>query len=392
MADDAMAMETVVKEDAMEVVSKDPISFTYVYIPCDDTKSMEERTMNTTKDKVLGCLLDVFRPHFAAAGKLETPEQRQALKDQIQQQMTKSGQPGQNPATQAITDEQLEMMCDSQTVDIVPLIPAVAAGKFISVTCYVDDRGSAKQLPHNRRATALVSASGGSVAVLGDAFVARALDNEAEDMVRYDFKLSEFDPDSPWLKEAWRVKDVIERTRDGVSHVDATADAAAEAPDVSVDGDSLPFVPQIEPPMPLHERAAAAEHIKGLGNTHFKAGSLPQCVSLYKKALRYLDIHPPVPGEQGKATRLACLNNAAASYLKLNLPKKVVQYADNALKLESKNVKALFRKGSALRALSKYEEAVDTLQIAAAADPSDAGIKAELARADKELKKFRYGW
>eukprot|EP00961_Rhodomonas_salina_P230890 3120051-Rhodomonas_salina.3 len=57
MADDAMAMETVVKEDAMEVVSKDPISFTYVYIPCDDTKSMEERTMNTTKDKVLGCLL-----------------------------------------------------------------------------------------------------------------------------------------------------------------------------------------------------------------------------------------------------------------------------------------------------------------------------------------------
>ena len=37
----------------------------------------------------------------------------------------------------------------------------------------------------NERATGLVSASGGSVTVVGDAFVARAYDNEAEDMVRY---------------------------------------------------------------------------------------------------------------------------------------------------------------------------------------------------------------
>ena len=49
------------------------------------------------------------------------------------------------------------MMADSQTVDIVPLIPAISAGGFVSVSLYVDDKGTAKELPTNVRATGLIS-------------------------------------------------------------------------------------------------------------------------------------------------------------------------------------------------------------------------------------------
>jgi hypothetical protein len=35
---------------------------------------------------------------------------------------------------------------------------------------------------------------------------------------------------------------------------------------------------------------------------------------------------------------------------------------------------------------------VGALERAAELDPKDAAIKAELAKADKQLKKFRYGW
>jgi len=58
MADDSMAVDAV-QDENHESVSKDPVSFTYVYIPCDETKSIEERRMDTTKDQVLGCLLGV---------------------------------------------------------------------------------------------------------------------------------------------------------------------------------------------------------------------------------------------------------------------------------------------------------------------------------------------
>ena len=60
-----------------------------------------------------------------------------------------------------------------------PCVPQLKPGKYVSVTMYVDDKGSAKELPHNERATALAAAAGvASTDVVGDAFVARAYDNE----------------------------------------------------------------------------------------------------------------------------------------------------------------------------------------------------------------------
>jgi Flp pilus assembly protein TadD len=52
----------------------------------------------------------------------------------------------------------------------------------------------------------------------------------------------------------------------------------------------------------------------------------------------------------------------------------------------------LTSQGSAHRAQGEWEAAVTSLERAAEIDPKDAAVKAELAKADKQLKKFRYGW
>jgi hypothetical protein len=140
-------------------------------------------------------------------------------------QMKKQGQqPDQN-------DAMLDVMADSQTVDIVPLIPALKPGGFISVTLYVDDKGNAKELPLNSRATALVSACGANPTdVLGDAFVARAYDNEAEDMKRLDFSLRDMEPSAKWFREAFRLKAVLVLTREGTPQDEAANKVPRTAP------------------------------------------------------------------------------------------------------------------------------------------------------------------
>ena len=52
-----------------------------------------------------------------------------------------------------VTNEMVDKMSTSTLVDVVPLVPAVPAAKYVSVTLYVDDKGSVKNLPINERAT-----------------------------------------------------------------------------------------------------------------------------------------------------------------------------------------------------------------------------------------------
>ena len=91
----------------------------------------------------------------------------------------------------------------SQTCDILQLLPPTPKSSWVGVSMYVDDKGAervasclrlgklsrepprkralvgvAKQLPPNRRASEVCRQCGLSVEVLGDAFVARAWDDQ----------------------------------------------------------------------------------------------------------------------------------------------------------------------------------------------------------------------
>ncbi len=64
-------------------------------------------------------------------------------------------------------------LIQSESVDIVTLLPPLAEFGYITVSLYVDDRGVARGLPHNERATGLLQAvSTRAGPILGDAFLA----------------------------------------------------------------------------------------------------------------------------------------------------------------------------------------------------------------------------
>ncbi len=62
-------------------------------------------------------------------------------------------------------------------VDSVPLVLNTAAVKHVGVNLYVDDKGMAKNLPVNTRASAIAQACGRLLEVRGDSFIARVFDN-----------------------------------------------------------------------------------------------------------------------------------------------------------------------------------------------------------------------
>ncbi len=62
--------------------------------------------------------------------------------------------------------------------------------KHVGVNLYVDDQGEAKQLPVNKRASAICAAVGRDIQVRGDAFISRFFDND-DVFERHDFRLAE---------------------------------------------------------------------------------------------------------------------------------------------------------------------------------------------------------
>ncbi|TMW57261.1 hypothetical protein Poli38472_003186 [Pythium oligandrum] len=174
-------------------------SFYVVYVPTDEAKELEEWTIALPDDKEeqIGCLTDRLRQHFkestSANASTSTKEQQEIFKKQLLSQLP--------PGTQ-MNDAMLQMMLQMDSlVDSIPLVLNTKAVQHVGVNMYVDDKGTAKGLPTNIRASAIAQACGKMVEVKGDAFIARVFDND-DDFVRLDFRLGEVTMDAEWIQLA----------------------------------------------------------------------------------------------------------------------------------------------------------------------------------------------
>lgn len=75
--------------------------------------------------------------------------------------------------------------------------------------------------------------------------------------------------------------------------------------------------------------------------------------------------------------------NRAMAYLKLEEYAKVIEDADEALKLKPGYLKAYHRKGKAYGCLEQYEKAVENYQIILKQEPSQADVLKDLEAAKK---------
>lgn len=155
-------------------------SFCVVYVPADEARAPEEWQVALPADKEaqLGCLTERLRAHFkqsssgngSSSGHSEG-QQREIFKQQLLSQL---------PAGASLSEDMLQMMLGMDSlVDSFPLVVNTPAERHVGVNMYVDDKGTAKGLPTNRRASALAQACGRMIEVRGDAFIARVFDNGA---------------------------------------------------------------------------------------------------------------------------------------------------------------------------------------------------------------------
>ena len=112
--------------------------------------------------------------------------------------------------------------------------------------------------------------------------------------------------------------------------------------------------------LPRDERLAYGAAMRAEGNAQFARGDHADAIRTYALAMAGLDLT-----EEREATlrtiALPLWANSAASYLALRRPRECVRCCDEALRIDGGHVKARLRRGAALLALDRYDEALACL-------------------------------
>lgn len=136
----------------------------------------------------------------------------------------------------------------------------------------------------------------------------------------------------------------------------------------------------------------AVDSIKAFGNEQYKKQDYKMALRKYRKALCYLDVcwemEEDIDEEESSSlrkTKSQIFTNSSACKLKLGDLQGALLDTDLAMRDGEDNVKALFRQGQAYMALNDVDAAVESFKKALELEPSDGGIKKELAAANKKI-------
>jgi FK506-binding protein 4/5 len=189
---------------------------------------------------------------------------------------------------------------------------------------------------------------------------------------------------------------------------DAVAASAAPSSDASTPNATTK---KRRRPMPKTVEAKIAEGVyyKEEGNRKFKAGKYRKALVRYHKVFcfikglprmgddmsQYASAAGATPLSADSETQVDALsatvhNNLAMTYLKLGEAEKAVDAADRCLKLQPKNIKALFRKAQAFAALNDTDAALGQCGALLALDPAHKTglrLKARLLKAQQVAQK-----
>ncbi|XP_041647369.1 peptidyl-prolyl cis-trans isomerase FKBP8 [Cheilinus undulatus] len=146
--------------------------------------------------------------------------------------------------------------------------------------------------------------------------------------------------------------------------------------------------------LPPAEKIALASHKRERGNVHFQRGDYAFAVNSYSIALQIAESSSKVdisPEEESELidVKVKCLNNMAASQLKLDHYDVALKSCVSALAHQPDNIKALFRMGKVLALQGEYTEAIQSLRKALKLEPSNKTIHAELSKLVKKNSEQR---
>ncbi|XP_024451585.1 peptidyl-prolyl cis-trans isomerase FKBP62 isoform X2 [Populus trichocarpa] len=143
--------------------------------------------------------------------------------------------------------------------------------------------------------------------------------------------------------------------------------------------------------MNTDEKIEAAGKKKEEGNVLFKAGKYAKASKRYEKAVKYIEYDSSFSEEekkQAKALKVACNLNNAACKLKLKDYKQAEKLCTKVLELESRNVKALYRRAQAYIQLADLDLAEFDIKKALEIDPDNRDVKLEHKTLKEKMKEY----
>lgn len=166
----------------------------FVFVPADITKPLEDLSVVTQNDEdEVGCVMNYVRDRLSDAP-IALGEFKETMASNLRER-----QP--DFSADMITDEQWMKMASTRTVESIPLQSHKKLTQFIGVNMYVDDGGSFKQLPFNRRAELIAARCGQLLQIRGDAYISRVYDDENR-FQRLDIDVNEVSRTTEWLNSA----------------------------------------------------------------------------------------------------------------------------------------------------------------------------------------------
>jgi len=174
------------------------MGFKYVLIPCSPNEDMKEFEFESD---VTDLSSDTFRAHVEGFFKaLNQNADKDMLMDQLKQ---RTGIDLQEKAKNGeLVDGALENLMTATSLEIFPVLMPTKDTDFIAVSFYLDDKGVAKDLEENPRASGLAQACGfPSQTFRGDIFVGKVFDDTEDEWRRVDFTLKEdCNADAHWVQ------------------------------------------------------------------------------------------------------------------------------------------------------------------------------------------------
>lgn len=144
--------------------------------------------------------------------------------------------------------------------------------------------------------------------------------------------------------------------------------------------------------MDTAEKLEQAEISKTKGTEFFKANKFNIAVKYYKRIDEYLKSEDSLQGDEAEKRKnllLAAHLNLAMCYLKLKEDYQACQSCNDALQIDAKNEKGLFRRGTANLNLQNFDLALTDFNTVLEIDPQNKAAKNQIVVTNQKKKQLR---
>lgn len=338
--------------------------FWYVYIPAVETQAVEERQFTGNSEEELRATLT---RHFRSVLMSEDAKKAMGLHlaAEAEKNMKKHSRVEEvnSSPTPAAQDALIAGYLEQNAYEVVPIVMPSLRNAFVGVSLYVDDCGQFKDLPLNSRACQLAQRE-----VRGDAFMLSNHDDPALD--------------------AW------ERVDTHLPQYEAIYASPSNAP-INVH-DSTQMASANQQREDAAKRIEEADILKAMeakadGNRHVSAAEWAEAVASYSTAVDLTTGRRDLLADEQGATqlRVSVLLNRCLCFLKLQKFSKAVPDAEDVLRLDAANLKAMYRLAQAQTGLREIGAANITIDLFERSQGSADDVKCLRAAAQEASQALR---